>query len=166
MVVNKRTHTLVAGDVYIGRGSRWGNRFSHRAGTRAEVVVGSREEAVEAYRRELWANVQAGVVSVDALAALHGRTLVCFCAPLACHGDVLERAAAWAVKQLQEVETCAAHGDGYIDPAHDEVGYTMWDFLDPKEVACGKCRPCIAAGWSDVIGGRVSDSASSDQKEV
>jgi Domain of unknown function (DUF4326) len=101
MVVNKHTHTLVAGDVYIGRGSFWGNEYSHRSGTKAKYVVATREEAVEAYRRNLWAklNGEHREFFISKLAELHGKTLVCFCKPHACHGDVLERAAAWAVTQ-------------------------------------------------------------------
>lgn len=87
-------------DVYIGRGrdSRWGNPFSHREGTSAEFVVGSRAEAVEAYRRWLWTKIQApgGTALIAELAELHGKTLGCWCAPQACHGDVLAAAAEWA----------------------------------------------------------------------
>lgn len=98
-VVNKHTHTLAPGDVYIGRGSRWGNPFSHTpyAGT---TLVASREEAVAEYRRYLWHQINAGEVSLEDLADLDGRTLVCFCKPKACHGDVLASAAAWACDQI------------------------------------------------------------------
>ena len=100
-VVNKHNHTVTSGDVYIGRGSRWGNSYSHRdiAGTHK---VGSRDEAVAKYRAELWNRIQLGVTTVEELAELHGKTLVCFCAPLKCHGDVLASAAAWAVAQLNK----------------------------------------------------------------
>ena len=36
------------------------------------------------------------------LAALHGKPLACWCAPLPCHGQVLARAAAWAASVLAE----------------------------------------------------------------
>lgn len=40
-------------DVYIGRPSKWGNPFSHKAGTLAQYRVASREEAIARYRE--WA---------------------------------------------------------------------------------------------------------------
>ena len=87
-------------DVYIGRGrdprggepGGWGNPF--RVG-----VDGSRGEVIEKYRRRLWAEIQAGRVDLAALAALHGKTLGCWCAPRPCHGEVLQAAASWALAE-------------------------------------------------------------------
>jgi len=66
-------------DVYIGRPSKWGNPFViGRDGDRAAVVEKfekwflQQPALMEACRREL-----------------RGKRLACFCAPLACHGDVL-----------------------------------------------------------------------------
>ena len=80
-VVNKYhggQHALTGG-VYIGRPSRWGNPFQiGRDGSRAQVVAKYRDMVCadpalqDAARREL-----------------RGRDLICFCAPAACHGDVL-----------------------------------------------------------------------------
>lgn len=76
-------------DVYIGRGSKWGNPFSHKEGTLAEHVVGSREEAIAKYEEYLLNNQEL----VDALPELKGKVLGCWCKPKACHGDVLLRMA-------------------------------------------------------------------------
>jgi hypothetical protein len=74
-------------DVYIGRGSVFGNRH----------VLGpdcSRDESIARYR----ADVEKGKDPVfwkhiDALRTLYKvgyeLNLVCFCAPLPCHGDVI-----------------------------------------------------------------------------
>lgn len=63
--------------VYIGRGSAWGNPYViGRDGDRAEVIAKFRVWAKQAIGKE-W------------LAPLVGKDLVCYCAPLACHGDVL-----------------------------------------------------------------------------
>lgn len=65
-------------DVYIGRGSIWGNPF----------VIGkdgTRKEVIEKYRNYLDGNE----LLKSKLDELRGKTLGCFCAPLACHGDVL-----------------------------------------------------------------------------
>jgi hypothetical protein len=99
-VVNKKSGATF--DVYIGRGSKWGNPFSHLEGTKALYRVASREEAIAEYRKWLWLKMSCGDpgYTLQDVAALHGKTLGCFCAPLPCHGDVLMAAAAWAIKQL------------------------------------------------------------------
>lgn len=83
-----------AHDVYIGRPSEWGNPFSHQKGTRAEFLVGSREEAVQRYEEWIRGNPEL----LARLSELRGKVLGCWCAPKACHGDVL-------VKLLEEMET-------------------------------------------------------------
>lgn len=72
-------------DVYIGRPSKWGNPFSHLAGTLAKHKVRSREEAIASYR--VWILTQPELLA--ALPNLKGKVLGCWCAPKACHGDVL-----------------------------------------------------------------------------
>jgi hypothetical protein len=65
--------------VSISRGTRWGNPFViGKDGDRAEVIAKFREYA--SARLE---------VDKHWLVPLVGKDLVCFCAPLACHGDVL-----------------------------------------------------------------------------
>lgn len=69
-------------DVYIGRPSKWGNPFVvGRDGSRSEVIL----------KYEAWLMSQPALVS--ALPELKGKVLACWCAPLACHGDVLVRLA-------------------------------------------------------------------------
>ena len=66
-------------DVYIGRPSKWGNPFKLRdEATRPTVIeqyrawLMKRPDLIEAAKREL-----------------RGKVLGCWCAPRACHGDVL-----------------------------------------------------------------------------
>jgi len=74
-VVNCQTESY---DVYIGRPSKWGNPFKiGRDGNRAEVI-----EKYEAYIRKT-------PKLMEALPELEGKVLGCWCAPKACHGDVL-----------------------------------------------------------------------------
>lgn len=81
-VLNKRVDGVPAGAVYIGRGSKWGNPFViGRDGSRAEVIA----------EYERWLRTQHHLLR--ALDEVEGRDLVCFCAPLACHGDLLRRLA-------------------------------------------------------------------------
>lgn len=100
-VLNKHVHGIPAGAVYIGRGSKWGNPFTSIQGrnTKASFVVATREEAIEKYREWLKNQIRSGSITKSDLAELYGKDLVCFCAPKPCHGDVLEAAAAWAVKE-------------------------------------------------------------------
>jgi len=72
-------------DVYVGRPSKWGNPFSHKVNTQARYRVGSRQEAVDAYRN--WLPTQPQLM--ESLHELAGMTLGCWCSPQLCHGDVL-----------------------------------------------------------------------------
>lgn len=65
-------------DVYIGRPSKWGNPF--------EIGPdGSRAEVIEKYRQ--WLPTQPELMA--SLHELDGKRLGCWCAPKACHGEVL-----------------------------------------------------------------------------
>lgn len=77
-VVNKHYEAY---DVYIGRGSIWGNPFT--------VQELGREGAIEAYREYITKQLEQRPELVKALLALRGKRLGCFCKPKACHGDVL-----------------------------------------------------------------------------
>ena len=94
-VLNKHKHGIPAGAVYIGRGSKWGNPFQIG-------IHGDRDAVCDKYQERLWRRIGNGEVTVQELAELHGKDLVCFCAPLRCHGGVLEKAALWAVNKLKE----------------------------------------------------------------
>ena len=73
-VVNKKTSSF---DVYIGRGSKWGNPFHMKSeDQRGEVI-----EKYEDYARKKF--------SKDELSSLVGKRLGCFCKPRKCHGDIL-----------------------------------------------------------------------------
>jgi hypothetical protein len=84
--------------IYIGRGSPLGNPFTHMKGTKAEFIVASREEAVKRYRQWLPESIRAGNIDAvllckqiaDQALKPEGVDLVCFCAPKACHGDVIK----------------------------------------------------------------------------
>jgi hypothetical protein len=74
-------------DYYIGRPSKFGNPFEiGRDGTREDVV--------DKYRD--WIKTQPKLLAD--LPELSGKTIACWCAPLACHGDVL----AELVSQIEE----------------------------------------------------------------
>lgn len=69
-------------DVYIGRGSKWGNPF----------VIGKdgdRTEVIEKYSQYIRKQMVSGVLTNKDFEELRGKVLGCFCKPAACHGDVL-----------------------------------------------------------------------------
>ena len=74
-------------DVYVGRGSKWGNPYSHKEGTLAEHVVGSRSEAIQKFEEYLLSNEEL----MGSLSELKGKTLGCWCKPKSCHGDIILR---------------------------------------------------------------------------
>jgi hypothetical protein len=76
-------------DVYIGRPSKWGNPFTHiqDGKTLAKHLVGSRDEAVEAFRE--WITNGEGKHLMNDLHELKDKVLGCWCKPQNCHGDVL-----------------------------------------------------------------------------
>ena len=81
-VLNKRKSGIPAGAIYIGRGSKWGNPFRIGAdGNRATVIA----------KHARWLRDQHHLLR--ALDELGGKDLLCFCAPAACHGDLLLRLA-------------------------------------------------------------------------
>lgn len=89
-VLNRKTDEIPDGAVYIGRGSKWGNIFTHRRDVAEKsggkvMLVSSRDEAVERYQKYIWNNQELR----SHLPELQGRDLVCYCAPQRCHGDVL-----------------------------------------------------------------------------
>lgn len=71
-------------DVYIGRGSIWGNPFPVKEYGRAKCIQMFEELMDERIMSDAsyW---------IDELKKLKGKTLGCFCKPQPCHGDVLAR---------------------------------------------------------------------------
>lgn len=65
-------------DLYIGRGTKWGNPF-------IEGVDGSRKTVIQKY--QCWLVRQPELMA--ALPELKGKILGCSCKPKPCHGDVL-----------------------------------------------------------------------------
>jgi hypothetical protein len=83
LVINK--HHGIPYDVYIGRGSIWGNPYSHMSGTKAEFKVSSRHEAISSY----FAYIKTRPDLLRQLRYLKGEVLGCYCYPAECHGEIL-----------------------------------------------------------------------------
>jgi hypothetical protein len=89
------THPLVVNirgagcEVYVGRGSIWGNPFTHGASKFATIKVATREEAIDRYAA--WILTQPALLA--RLPELRAKRLGCHCAPLPCHAEILARMA-------------------------------------------------------------------------
>jgi hypothetical protein len=92
-------------DIYIGRvkncSTHFGNPFSDKDNTLANVKLKSRKETVKAFEEWLDGTNYQKVEPerresiINNLEQLRNKTLGCFCKPLECHGDIL-------IKQLNK----------------------------------------------------------------
>jgi hypothetical protein len=92
-VVNKRKSRY---DVYIGRGSIFGNPYSHKSGTLAKFIVKNREEAILKYKEYFYNRLETDDDFLLKVGALKGKILGCYCRPtngfrgkLLCHGQII-----------------------------------------------------------------------------
>jgi hypothetical protein len=77
-VYNRRDDDVPAHAKYVGRGSPFGNPF--------KIVNGRRDRAIMKYKD--WLLEQPELVA-KVKRELRGEDLVCYCAPLFCHAEIL-----------------------------------------------------------------------------
>lgn len=78
-VYNKHDINVPANSIYVGRGSVYGNPFViGKDGNRNQVIA----------KYKAYINNNPDLIS-SVKKNLHGKNLVCFCAPMPCHGDIL-----------------------------------------------------------------------------
>lgn len=91
-VLNRRTDKIPAGAIYVGRPSKWGNPFR----LNDPLLYGLPKEekrrlVINEYRK--WLQGESCLVKEfgepPSLSELTAKDLVCWCAPLPCHADVL-----------------------------------------------------------------------------
>ncbi len=91
-VLNKKTDKIPPDAVYVGRPSKWGNPFRIGEHHPADGHKITRQESIEFYRNALPTMLavkdEEGNIILD-LSELKGKDLVCWCAPLPCHADIL-----------------------------------------------------------------------------
>jgi len=78
-VLNRKTDKISTDAIYVGRPSKWGNPY----------IIGkdgTREEVIEKYRIKV---LNTTMYVGHYLDELKGKDLICWCAPLPCHADVL-----------------------------------------------------------------------------
>lgn len=99
-VVNKYKEEY---DVYIGRGSIWGNPYTHITDkkTKAEFIVADRDEAIAMFREYFYNKIESGQITIEQLLSLCSKKLGCTCYPKACHGDVIVEVLKELIDSLQ-----------------------------------------------------------------
>lgn len=93
--------------VYIGRPGVFGNPYRLRKDTPQ-----ARQRLLRRYKRWLWCRLSRDAQFRRWVRMLSGATLVCYCAPKACHGDVLAKAADWLAAGNEPetfAEPCGLH---------------------------------------------------------
>jgi len=89
-VYNKRNKNFPKTSEYVGRPTKWGNPFI--IGQEYQGCILTRELTLEAYEDWLLYSDEGFKIQLQ-LPELNGKDLVCWCAPLPCHGDILLRLA-------------------------------------------------------------------------
>lgn len=69
-------------DVYIGRGSKWGNPFPISE-------TDSREDVIDKYKEWFFKEFESGNITEEDVLSLTGKRLGCYCSPKPCHGDFI-----------------------------------------------------------------------------
>jgi len=69
-------------DIYIGRGSMYGNPY-------IIGIDGSREEVIEKYKKYFYDRIEYDEDFKKGVLNLRDKRLACFCYPKQCHGDVI-----------------------------------------------------------------------------
>ena len=82
-VVNKQDTEKY--DVYIGRGTPWGNPFA----ISREVDGPDRVDVIEKYKQHFNEKMETDESFRSGIFAMKGLRLACFCKPAPCHGDVI-----------------------------------------------------------------------------
>ncbi len=82
-VYNKHHNDAPDDAIYVGRGTIWGNPYQITTNNSREKVIALFEVYFKKHPK----------LAEEAKHKLRGKDLVCFCAPLQCHADVLLRVA-------------------------------------------------------------------------
>lgn len=91
-VLNKRTDKIPSEAVYVGRPSKWGNPMTVRELKRLfpnDTPEELREKAVSWYREYITTPFGIPAELMAQISELGNKDLVCWCAPLPCHADIL-----------------------------------------------------------------------------
>lgn len=78
-------------DVYVGRGTIFGNPYTHMPLniTKAQIQVSSRDEAIDRYKQYFYNRLETDSEFLDSVLLLKDKILGCYCHPLKCHADII-----------------------------------------------------------------------------
>jgi len=85
-VLNKRTDKIPPEAIYVGRPSKWGNPYIVQADMKGHLAFAAHRTAVKLYQEYIKKHPE---LIKAAQEELREKDLVCWCAPLPCHADVL-----------------------------------------------------------------------------
>lgn len=104
-VLNRRTtYDRNPNCIYVGRPSKYGNPFTIGSD-------GTRDEVVTKYREYIFARED---LLADVKKELKGKDLVCWCAPEACHADILLEIANATLDGPQDASRIQLEGQGCV----------------------------------------------------
>jgi len=123
-------------DVYVGRGSIYGNPFTHLPLNKTQALISclSRIEAIKKYELWIWGTLWISShhpPTVDKIKELRGKRLGCHCYPKACHGSVLARIAEMTDEQTNEVLAIVPVKESFEESTED-----LWDLYLKGYPAC------------------------------
>jgi hypothetical protein len=90
-VVNIKHHAPTDNDIYIGRGSPLGNPFPISSSAMREEVIASFEKHLSQKISDGDADIRGELNRIWRAAKAGDVNLVCYCAPRACHGDIIKK---------------------------------------------------------------------------
>lgn len=97
--------------VYIGRASsKHGLPQSIFANPYPVLTPEERDTSIEKYRKWLWNQILDGNITKDDLRELNNKTLVCYCAPKPCHGNVVKSVVEYLMNSEQEFDIKVQEG--------------------------------------------------------
>lgn len=93
-------------DVLVCRGTKFGNPFTHLdlGGTKADIRVKSREEAIRCYEKWILGLLEVRGKTPPTIEEirkeLSGRILGCYCFPKSCHAEILMKICSWPESEI------------------------------------------------------------------
>ena len=127
-------------DVYIGRGSRWGNPF--RIG-----LDGNRDEVIDKYAD--WLMTQS--ILLAKVGQLKDKRLGCYCAPKRCHGNILAQLADTVAALPSYTWVCCSCGVTYNATPDDATTLPKYKCRMCKKSMCHNCKVRLCQPCLDMI---------------
>lgn len=111
-------------DIMIGRGTHWGNQWTHKQNTKAKYQVATRAEAIRCHKE--WLLTQPEELR-RVRQEMPGKRLGCWCKPLECHGDTY----AW-IADMPETEFQVILRNALLTKMDGPIGYKDRIPIDPE----------------------------------